>query len=60
MKILNSSPKANGPIVTKLHVEPPGAEGLEICPTCPGDMTNMAAMPINVERSFILFFSRTS
>ena len=46
MTILNISSKVTGPIVTKLHVEPPGAEGIKICSNHPGRMTNMATTPI--------------
>ena len=46
MTISNISPKATGPVVTKFHVEPPGAEGMKICSNFAGHMTNMATMPI--------------
>lgn len=38
--------KATGPVVTKLHVEPPGAEDMKICSNGPDHMAKMAAMPI--------------
>ena len=46
MTVSNISSKATEPIVTKFHVEPPGAEGMKICSNCPGHMINMATTPI--------------
>ena len=47
MTIANIFSKATGPVVTKFHVEPPGAEGMKICPNCSGHMTIMAAIPVH-------------
>ena len=41
MTISNVSSKATGPIVTKSHLKPPGAEGMKICSNCIIHMTNM-------------------
>ena len=38
--------KATGPIVTKSHLEPPGADGTKICSNPTVHMTNMATTPI--------------
>ena len=38
--------KATGPIVTKSHLEPPGADGTKICSNPIVHMTNMATTPI--------------
>ena len=48
MTISNNSSKATGPVVTKflVCVEPSGAEGMKICSSCQGHMTNMSTMPI--------------
>ena len=45
MTVSNIS-KATGPVVTKSHIEPPGAEGMEICSNSIVHMTNMATTPI--------------
>ena len=37
--------KATGPIVTKSHLEPPGADGTKICSNPIIHMTNMATTP---------------
>ena len=42
MTISNVSSIATGPIVTKSHLEPPGAEEMKICSNCIIHMTNMA------------------
>ena len=47
MTIANIFSKVMGPVVTKLHVEPPGAEGMKTCTNCSGHMTIMAPMPIH-------------
>ena len=36
------SPEATGQIVTKVYVEPSGAEGTKTCSNGPGQMTDMA------------------
>ena len=41
MTISNISLKATGPIVTKSHLEPPGADGKKICSNCIVHMKNM-------------------
>ena len=41
--------KATGPIVTKSHLEPPGADGTKICSNPIVHMTNMATTPIYVK-----------
>ena len=46
LTISSISLKAIEPIITKFHVEPPGAEGKKICSNHPGHIANMAAMPI--------------
>ena len=46
MKVSNISSKATEPIVTKSHLEPPGAEGTEICSNCIVHMANMVTTPI--------------
>ena len=46
MSVSNISSKATGPIVTKFHVAPPGAEGMKICSNLPGHMTSMATASI--------------
>ena len=46
MTISNISSKAAGPIVTKSHLEPPGADGTKICSNRIVHMTNMATTPI--------------
>ena len=38
--------KATGPIVTKAHLEPSGADGTKICSNHIVHMTNMATIPI--------------
>ena len=38
--------KATGPIVTKSHLEPPGADGTKLCSNPIVHMTNMATTPI--------------
>ena len=45
MKISNVS-KATESIVTKSHLEPPGAKGRKICSNRSGQMTNMPTTPI--------------
>ena len=47
MTVLNISPKATGSIVTKFHVEPPGAAGMKTGSNGPCRLTNMGAMPIH-------------
>ena len=44
--LANNSSRATGPVVTIFYVEPPGAKGTKICSKGPGQMTNMAALPI--------------
>ena len=46
MTISNISSKATGPIVTKSHLEPTGAEGTKICSNRIVHVTNMATTPI--------------
>ena len=46
MTISNISSKATGPIVTKSHLEPPGADGTKICSNRIVHTTNMATTPI--------------
>ena len=46
MTISNISSKATGPIVTKSHLEPPGADGTKICSNFIVYMTNIATTPI--------------
>ena len=40
------SSKTTGPVVTKLYIEHPGAEGTKNCSNTSGHMTSMAAMPM--------------
>ena len=49
MTISNVSSIATGPIVTKSHLEPPGAEGMKICSNCIIHMTNMANTSLDGE-----------
>ena len=49
MTISNISSKAAGPIVTKSHLEPPGADGTKICPNRIVHMINMATTPYMVK-----------
>ena len=45
------------PVVTKIYVEPSGAEGAHIYSNAPGNMTNMSAMPVDgkkLEKSYSL------
>ena len=46
MIILNISSKATGPIITKFHVEPSGAEGAKTGSDRSGHMTDVATTPI--------------
>ena len=46
MTVLNISSEATGPIVTKSHLEPPGADGTKICSNRIDHMTNMATTTI--------------
>ena len=53
--VSNSSSRDAGPIVTKFHIEPPGAERRKVYSNSQGQMTNMATMPIHGKnRSIIL------
>ena len=45
--ISNIFSKATGLIVTKFQIEPPLAEGREVCSNSPGHITSMATMPIH-------------
>ena len=47
MTISNIS-KASGQIVTKFHVEPPGAERMKIYSNSPGHITNMATTVLKI------------
>ena len=47
MTISNNISKATWPIVIKFHLELPWAEGTKLCSNGPGNMTNMAAMPVH-------------
>ena len=40
------SSKVIGPVVTKVHVEPPGAEGTKNYANVSGHMTNIPTLPI--------------
>ena len=46
MTVSNISSKATGPIVTKSHLEPPGADGMEMYSNCIVHMTNIATTVI--------------
>ena len=46
MTISNIFSKATEPVVTKFHVEPPGAEETKICLNRPGRITDLATMHI--------------
>ena len=45
------------PTVTKLSVEPSGAEGTKICFNSPGYLTNIADMPVDRKKPLKIFFS---
>ena len=47
------------PIKAKFYVEPPWEGGTKVYINGPGDMTKMAAMPLNGKKPFKIFFSRT-
>ena len=49
------------PIEAKFHVEPPWDGGTKVCSNGPGDMTNMATIPIynkNLKKSSLELKSR--
>ena len=46
MSVSNIPSKAIGSVVTKFHLEPPGAEGTKNCSNGSGHITNKAALPI--------------
>ena len=61
LTLLNISSKTTGHVVTKFHVEPPGAEGTKIClDCCPCHMINKVGMPIYGKTCLKFFFSGTS
>ena len=47
MTISNISSKANRPVITKFHVEWPGAEGMKICSNRSGHKTSMVTTTIS-------------
>ena len=49
MTITNLSSKVTEPIVTKSHLEPPGADGTKICSNRIVHMTNMTTTPSYVK-----------
>ena len=47
MTVSNIISKATAPILIKFHLELPWAKGTKLCSNSPGNMTNMAAMPVH-------------
>ena len=51
MTVSNISSKVTGPIIT-IFLEPPGAEGMKICPNRSDHMSSMATTPIHGKKTF--------
>ena len=47
MTISNIFSKATGPVVNKIHIGPPGADGTRMCSNDLDHMTNISVMPIH-------------
>ena len=46
--------KASLPIITKFHIEPPGAGGMKMCANHSGHMTDMAICGKNLKNPILL------
>ena len=58
MTVSNISSKATGPIVTKFHVKPPGAEGTEILANSPGpEVIKLFSCTTQLSMKFLLLIN---